>query len=436
MLQTLGRGMSIATSANIATTIITAPSLLASYPIQTSGEAAVSNDFDLDDASAWALSGDWTDNGNGTFSKSGNASGWSSYLTQSFTFDDNKEYASVLNISENSINSQGVSFDTQPGSGVYNAWPRGVAIHVSKVSFDSGDTSFRYQAGIFWQGAISQAGLFDITGFDNMPVHILMVAGQSNAIGFGQDGMDPEKDNWHPRIWCLPGGDFNNWSADDTTLDIANDPIQYQEQVNNQVSPAMAAARRIVAAHPNHRVVIVPMAKQSTDLIAADAFWNPNTTLTNANQKMFDRLKARYNAAISALSGVTVASVSLMWSQGEADGAAAGYEAAFTSMRSQLMTDLSLAELPTVILGRTIIDVNDLPDLAPVQQKLDQDSGDAAAINDVVYFDLAGSEWANVGDEVHFTTEGQRIRGDYAGQLLAHRLSNSVGVWPGPRVMN
>ena len=409
--------------------------MLTSYPAQPNGETAASGDFDLDNDGNWTFGNQWADGGNGTFTKS--ATGWSN-LERPFTFDVSKEYASVINIST-AGSLQGVKGVARPsGDEASGIFPRGESIFASKQPFSSGDTTLRFLGGNTWTGAITQAGLFDITDIDDLPVHIVMVAGQSNAIGFGTDGMDPEKDNWHPRIWCMPGGDWENWAADDATLDLANDPIQFQEVVNNQVSPAMAAARRIVSAHPNHRVVLVPMAKGSTDLIAADAYWNPNTTRTDANQKMFQRLKDRYTAAVAALSGVTIASVSLMWSQGEADTISGNnYEVAFAAFRSQLMTDLSLSELPTVILGRTIPDPASPSDLVAAQQNLDQDSGNAAAISDVVYFDLAGASFANPSpDDVHFTTEAQRIRGDYAGQLLAVRLARTVGSWPSPRVQN
>lgn len=269
-----------------------------------------------------------------------------------------------------------------------------------------------------------------------MPVHIVLCAGQSNMVGFGTEGSDPEKDNWHPRIWDMPGGDFAKRASVSHKINVANEPTQYSEIEAEKVSPAMACARRIVAAHPNERVLLVPMAKGGTALIGADAEWNPDTTEPDTLRQMYTRLVSRYNAAITALAGASVASVSLIWSQGEADGTAVGYESAFATMRSRLMTDIGVTEMPTIILGRTIPDPINAPDLVAVQQKLDQDSGDAAAIGDVVYFDLAGSQWTNAGDDIHFTSEAQRIRGDYAGQLLAHRLANNVGDWPGPRTIN
>lgn len=408
--------------------------LLSSYPAQSSGLTAVTDDFELNNASSeWTLAGDWSDNGDGTFTNAGQTA--FSDASISFTFDANKEYAAVIEVSELDNDSQGIDVKTRPSnsSSTPSLFSRGVAVHAFNQPFVSTDTSIDFEAGRFWEGTVRAMGLFDVTDIDDMPVHIVIAAGQSNIVGFGTEGMDLDKDQWHPRIWNLPGSRYQQWSADDTTLDIANDPLQHQGIVNNQVGCAMAAARRIVDAFPNHRVVILPVGRTGTGLIATDAAWNPNTT---GSLDLFTFTKDRYNALLTALGSVTVASTSLMWSQGEADGADSGYPAAFAALRSQWMTDLSLTELPTVILGRTIEDPANPDGLVAIQQKLDQDSGDAEAINDVVYFDLAGSEWVNVGDAIHFNAEGQRIRGDYAGQLLAHRLANSVGDWPGARVQN
>lgn len=409
--------------------------MLTSYPAQSNGQAPVTNDFDLNDATQWTLNNNWTDEGDGTFSKLGNGF---DKLQQNFDYQTGVTYAAVLGISETVWNNNGVAMIPNPSrGGTFGMYPQQAGLYVGLHNNVDTDNQLEVETGNFWRGYITKAGLFDVTSVVNMPVHIVMCAGQSNMVGVN-DGRDIEKDNWHPRIWDMPASQQAQWGSTDTRINLANEPTQYNETSNASVSPAMSCARRIVAAHPNERVVICPMAKNGTNLVGSDANWNPNTTLTNSLDKMYDRLVAQYNKVITELAGATVASVSLIWSQGEADGeGATTYPADFAAMRTQLMTDLSLSELPTVILGRTIPDPQNPNGLVGIQQKIDQDSGDAGAINDVVYFDLAGEEWTNApSDTLHFNAEGQRIRGDYAGQLLAHRLSNSVGDWPSPRVQN
>lgn len=439
MLQTLGRGMSILTLNNTATLLVA--SLLSTYPAQSNGAALVTNDFDLDNAGGeWAITGDWTDNGDGTFTKSGNTAPWSSRVNQNFNWVDGREYVSITELSDKISGFSGLYNSARPSNtgSITNTSPGVEGLHAELADFASGDDTYSLLCDPGLNCTISKLGLFDITGVSTLPVHILMVAGQSNAIGFGAERPDPAKDNWHPRVWDLPANTHSLLSADSTQLNVANEPVQFYETATYKVSPALAAARRIAEAHTNHRVLIIPVAKGGTNLVAANAFWNPNTTLTGVNNRLYDKLVSRYDAAIALLGSIPVASVSLMWSQGEADGSnIAAYNGSFNSFRTQLMTDLSLSELPTVIMGATIPDPQNTPTLNATQAKLDQDSGDADAISDVVYFDLAGTEWTNGGgDTIHFSSEAQRIRGDYAGQLLAHRLANNVGDWLGPRVVN
>lgn len=290
-------------------------------------------------------------------------------------------------------------------------------------------TNFQIEGGYQWGGSIDNIGLYDVSASRDKPTIVLQGAGQSNIEIFGEGPVIPALDRWHPDIWVCSPVNYSYYGATKDILTVAQEPLCHNGNQSHKAGGLMAAARRIVSLTGGAvRVVIVPCAKTATALIGADAPWNPDTTQTDANLRLYARLIATTQAAISQISNLL--GVCLLWSQGEADGNnMAQYPAAFAAFMQRLRTDLNRPDLPAVVMGAVIPNPAAPSNIVTTQRTLDQDSGSPNAVSGVRYFDgPIGQQWINTSDAVHYTVPAQRVRFDYAGQLV-YGIGQARGWW-------
>ena len=222
---------------------------------------------------------------------------------------------------------------------------------------------------------------------------------------------------------------YSYYGATQQVASVAQEPLVHNGSPGHRVGPAMAMARRIVSLTGGAvRVMIVPCAKTGTRLVGADAHWNPDTTATGAENRLFERAVATTLAAIGQVENLL--GVLGYWGQGEADWQVYDqYPAAFANFVTRFKTAIGVEDMPVIIAGGVLPDPDNPGAMITMQRTLDKNSGHANSMPDVTYFDgPIGPEWQNSGDTVHFTTAANRIRGDFAGQW-AYRIGHQRGWW-------
>ncbi len=280
-----------------------------------------------------------------------------------------------------------------------------------------------------WSGRVSVQGLYDVSAVRSLPTVVIPQLGQSNRECAGEGGADPALDVWHPNIWMCPPINYSFYGATQNIASVAQDPLIHNGSPMQRVGMAMSMARRLVAlTNGAIRVVIVPCAKSGTTLVGPAAHWNPDTTGTGAENRLFERA---VNTTLAAMGQITnhIGTI-LCWSQGEADWQNyAQYPAAFSNFLTRFKAATGIADLPVIVGGGVIADPASPSALVTMQRTLDKDSGHTNAMADVTYYDgPVGQQHINTGDTVHFTTAANRIRGDYEGQL-AYLLGRDRGWW-------
>ena len=317
--------------------------------------------------------------------------------------------------------------------GLYRGWisPHNVVPHLAHIYGRTlAQTQFQIDGGNVWAGSVRNPGLYDVTTIRSLPTLVLVVAGQSNAEGYGEGDVSVSLDPWHPNIWMCPPINYSYYGAKANIATVALDPLIHNGSPGQKVGPAMAMARRLVSLTGGAiRVVIVPVAKTGTTLVGTNAQWDPDTTLTGAENRLFDRAVATTNAAIAQITNHI--GTMMFWSQGEADWQNyATYPAAFANFCARFKTATGITDMPVIIAGGVIADTGSPGALVTMQRTLDKASGHANSLPYVTYFDgPTGTANINVGDTVHFNTPAQRVRGDYAGQLAYNEGKNGRTWW-------
>ena len=397
----------------------------------------------LDDPAAWTLGAGWTLDGDGASHAAGSFGRLTAlnvdpgtgtdYVMPYEVFDQTS--ASTTQGARGAVNEPGATNANRNRStdNLYRGWisPHNVVPHLAHIHDRTlAQTQFQIDGGNIWAGSVRNPGLYDVTTIRSLPTLVLVVAGQSNAEGYGQGDVSVSLDPWHPNIWMCPPISYTYYGAKANIATVALDPLIHNGSPGQKVGPAMAMARRLVSLTGGAiRVVIVPVAKTGTTLVGTDALWDPDTTLTGAENRLFDRAVATTNAAIAQITNHI--GTMMFWSQGEADWQNyATYPAAFANFCARFKTATGITDMPVVIAGGVIADTGSPGALVTMQRTLDKASGHANSLPYVTYFDgPTGTANVNAGDTVHFNTPAQRVRGDYAGQLAYNEGKNGRTWW-------
>lgn len=224
------------------------------------------------------------------------------------------------------------------------------------ISFQNCD-GFRLQevelAGTSFSLA-EDSGIPDSDGYE-----IIVVAGQSNAVGYGCGPGQAYLTDQDARIFQL---------TPDLEVIPASDPLRHQNELANAVGFAMSFARLYAASIPaRRRVLIVPVAYSGTSILAWDDRVENLGSLTDS-RALWDGLLRRTQSAL-ATGGGQNRLVALLWHQGESDYSfirnrqSAGhpfmpaigvYETRLINLMTALRNALGAPDLPVVLgeLGR------------------------------------------------------------------------------------
>jgi hypothetical protein len=163
----------------------------------------------------------------------------------------------------------------------------------------------------------------DDIGFD-----VVLVVGQSNAVGYGPTKDTTYLDPPSARIWQYAAtGTYTNQVIQ------AIDPLQHQEPAGaTNVGHAMSFARDYIRSIPeNRQVLLVPSAKGSTGFTPQSSFsWDPDYV---AGTNLYNLAVAQATAAVNLNPKNRI--VAILWTQGETDAGMTG--SAYGAKVSQLI---------------------------------------------------------------------------------------------------
>lgn len=237
----------------------------------------------------------------------------------------------------------------------------------------------------------------------NSGYDIYICAGQSNMVGIGTGVTAEDAVNALIDQWAMSG-------VSASSIIPATDPLAFPRgAVANTVSPAGAFARGMLSTlQAGRKILLLPVAVSATNLMYSSSTnaieWAPGYSLY---AQMVDVCKA----TLALSRGNRVAG--MIWSQGESDRFLTGVTAeqfrdATVNMMTQLRIDLE-SEFPIVIGGFTPEYDAGIYQTALTQIELGLSMVPAELPNSVYVDGPAG--YAVVGDEIHFTAEGNRLRG-------------------------
>lgn len=289
-----------------------------------------------------------------------------------------------------------------------------------------------YFTGGLRDDLLTQLDIVDMASTLAQPWDIYIAAGQSNMAATTKAlEEDYIKDHWSdPRLLAWPGSTHVLWGQVRDEINALHAPLQMNPATDEAtddgytrgVSPAIAFGKRILAATPAGRnVVIVAAAWSGSDLTASDAGWNE----VGSDPYAYDFAVNRANACIAAAPVGSVVK-GVIWAQGEGDTQAdmSDYPPAFASMRTAFQTAIGSGVIPWIIL-------TGLPDgVATFQEEflntqtyMDQDSGHAYAQTGVY---SVPRDIGHETDGTHSDAEGNRIVGIRAGDKMVELLTSYV----------
>lgn len=235
--------------------------------------------------------------------------------------------------------------------------------------------------------------------------HVLIVAGQSNAVGIGANAalLGPGLSAPTPDIgywWQIEGVDGPGLQALRPQADTMDASV-----FDAFFGPELTAARAIHTAVPDEQLVVLKVATNGTDLAR---HWDPDDP-SSLYADLVDEYAA-LSAELVAL-GYTPQPVGVLWMQGENDAArridADAYEVNLTEFIARLRTDVAEPDLPFVI-GRIHADLLIIYGRYKGRVRAAQ-AAVAAADPNAELVDL--DDLPLLADQIHFDDEGMRAMG-------------------------
>lgn len=259
--------------------------------------------------------------------------------------------------------------------------------------------------------------------FAGKPIDVILVAGQSNAVGFDAPPAEMPSDPVDQRIkfwWRVgdPPPDKHDSASDGwTTLQAQplGNPIQPRRgrqygnfaQATGGFGPEVGLARAIVNGKHDHELAIIKVAFSGTHV---DGDWNPNLSADDSNYSEQDCRGACYrtlvqetHSALQSLQGYEPNLVALVWVQGESDATAdrAGrYQRNIGEVVAALRRDLQSPNLIALLGVNTKFGGGKNEHLGAV---IDAQQDFAASDSLAEYVDTEGAAIAN---NVHFDAKG------------------------------
>jgi hypothetical protein len=238
------------------------------------------------------------------------------------------------------------------------------------------------------------------------PLHLFLLAGQSNMAGRGV--VESQDRVPHPRVWMF--NQQENWVA-------AVEPLHFDKPVAG-VGPGRSFAIALADAEPGVNIGLVPVAVGGSPISA----WEPGAVHTQTGSKPYDDAIKRIRAVKGA--GEFKA---ILWHQGESDAGDAAtpdYEARLTTLIGRLRAEMTNPSLPVLIgqLGRFA----DVP-WSESRTKID-------AVHRKIARELPGVAFVSAdglvhkGDRIHFDSASARELGRRYAEAYRSMTVKSSGL--------
>lgn len=261
-----------------------------------------------------------------------------------------------------------------------------------------------------------------VEDIESIDYDIVVRIGQSNEQGKSSGTpTNPDIDLPHPDIDVYQGTFDGQLGQERGRITQAVMPVSHYIVNRDGVSPCLEFARyyadNTLAA--GRKVMLVPFARGATQLVNANASWDPDVLSENRTYGMLDDVVDAVRALLGldgspALVGSGSTVTVIGWCQGESDTSvadAALYNMRFTALLTYLRTQFNDSNIPCVIMG--LMEETGLYDnVIAEHKKLDKDSGEMVALANVIYSGYKDTyPSGNVGDDTHFNTAANRLRG-------------------------
>ena len=268
---------------------------------------------------------------------------------------------------------------------------------------------------------------------EKKPLELILVAGQSNAVGFDADpALLPESSHdAEARFWYRCGDppvDEHDISSSKKWIMLGPQPKGNPKQKSKEsprqygnfsgadggFGPEIGMARTLREAQPERRIAVVKVAFSGT---AIGTDWNPDAQEGDAQGDCYRSLVAETKAAVAVLQaeGETVILRAFVWVQGESDSNANDaplYARRMAHMIANLRKDLGAADLAAMLAVNTQFGLGKrehMPAIVKAQQVVAKK--DARA----VYVDTGKATIANAA---HYDTQGTLDVGKWFAEAL------------------
>ncbi len=166
---------------------------------------------------------------------------------------------------------------------------------------------------------------------DDKPLHVYLLAGQSNMAGRGE--LDTDQPATNPNVYALKA---------DMSWGPASDPLHFDKPTIVGVGPGLSFGKQMAAADPNVQIGLIPTAVGGSPIKS----WTPGGVHEPTNTRPYDDALSR-TFRVLALQGGELKGI--IWHQGESDrNNVEGYEEALVALVDRFRKEFQTPDLPFV----------------------------------------------------------------------------------------
>ncbi len=247
--------------------------------------------------------------------------------------------------------------------------------------------------------------------FDQKPVKVFLLAGQSNMDGCGVGEELPEKYRITPKNVNLWDNKLKTW--------VELGETSFSNARNHQFGPEMEFSHRMSKAYPDHNIRIIKTSGGGTKLFNQ---WIPEGG-------MYRRFNINIRNALHNLDSINqiYEICGMLWMQGESDSEtfemASAYEENLKIFFYAIREEMNVPELPIVMSRISSCLLKETPwvfDQTPIVQKAQEAVADTDPNVLIINTDKLSTLW----DNTHFDTKAQLKLGGKMAKLMLKALKS------------
>lgn len=232
---------------------------------------------------------------------------------------------------------------------------------------------------------------------DEKPLHLYLLAGQSNMAGRGE--LDADHSTTDPNVYALKS---------DMSWGPASDPLHFDKPAIVGVGPGLSFGKQMAASNPNVQIGLIPTAVGGSPIRS----WAPGGVHAPTNTRPYDDALSR-TFRVLALQGGELKGI--IWHQGESDrNNVEGYEEALVALVDRFRKEFQHPDLPFVAANLASYYTESEAGAAKINQAIDQLPKHRTHTAVVTAEGLQAKD-----DNVHLDTASSRVLGErYAVAML------------------